>query len=105
MQYSGTGALKTDFTRTGQRTRAGALQDLTNSIIRYGKNNFFDGSRQDAFDLVLGGWNLMDGGKSPFEIPIRKWWYFFVSTIIFFFCFCFCKNVGYSNFINYSSSI
>ncbi|TKA62113.1 hypothetical protein B0A55_10480, partial [Friedmanniomyces simplex] len=33
--YSGTGALKTDFTRTGNRTRAGALQDLNSSITRY----------------------------------------------------------------------
>lgn len=52
--YSGTGALKTDFTRTGERTRAGMLQDLNNSITRYVKNNFGDGPRQDAFDLFLG---------------------------------------------------
>lgn len=52
--YSGTGALKTDFTRTGNRTKAGALQDLRNSIARYGKNNFTDGPKQDAFDLFLG---------------------------------------------------
>ena len=54
--YSGTGALKTDFTRTGQRTRAGALQDLNSSITRYVKNNFGDGPRQDAFDLFLGAY-------------------------------------------------
>ncbi|KAH7119906.1 phosphoinositide phosphatase-like protein [Dendryphion nanum] len=52
--YSGTGALKTDFTRTGNRTKAGALQDLNNSITRYFLNNFADGPRQDAFDLFLG---------------------------------------------------
>jgi hypothetical protein len=52
--YSGTGALKTDFTRTGKRTKAGALQDLSNSITRYAKNNFLDGPKQDAFDLFLG---------------------------------------------------
>lgn len=52
--YSGTGALKTDFTRTGKRTRAGALQDLSNSITRYIRNNFMDGPRQDAFDVFLG---------------------------------------------------
>ncbi|KAG0001909.1 hypothetical protein BGZ65_003090, partial [Modicella reniformis] len=40
--YSGTGALKTDFTRTGCRTKAGALQDFQNSIVRYFKNNFRD---------------------------------------------------------------
>ena len=52
--YSGTGALKTDYTRTGERTRAGMLQDLNNSVTRYVKNNFGDGPRQDAFDLFLG---------------------------------------------------
>jgi hypothetical protein len=54
--YSGTGALKTDFTRTGQRTKAGALQDLSNSITRYWTNNFADGPRQDGFDLFLGAY-------------------------------------------------
>jgi len=52
--YSGTGALKTDFTRTGERTRAGAFQDLTNSVTRYLRNNFADGPRQDGFDVFLG---------------------------------------------------
>ncbi|KAF2218933.1 SacI homology domain-containing protein [Elsinoe ampelina] len=55
--YSGTGALKTDFTRTGNRTKAGALQDLNNSITRYVCNNFNDGPRQDAFDLFLGAFH------------------------------------------------
>lgn len=44
--YSGTGALKTDFTRTGKRTKEGLLQDGVNSVMRYVKNNFFDGDRQ-----------------------------------------------------------
>jgi hypothetical protein len=52
--YSGTGALKTDFTRTGERTRAGMVQDLSNSLTRYVRNNFMDGPRQDGFDLFLG---------------------------------------------------
>jgi hypothetical protein len=52
--YSGTGALKTDFTRTGERTRAGMVQDLSNSITRYLRNNFLDGPRQDGFDIFLG---------------------------------------------------
>ncbi|KAL4890967.1 SacI homology domain-containing protein [Aspergillus ambiguus] len=54
--YSGTGALKTDFTRTGQRTRAGMVQDLNNSITRYVRNNFLDGPRQDGFDVFLGAY-------------------------------------------------
>lgn len=44
--YSGTGALKTDFTRTGKRSWAGAIDDGLNSIMRYIKNNYFDGPRQ-----------------------------------------------------------
>ncbi|KII93715.1 hypothetical protein PLICRDRAFT_88051 [Plicaturopsis crispa FD-325 SS-3] len=54
--YSGTGALKTDFTRTNERTKKGALEDGYKSILRYIKNNYFDGARQDAFDLVTGVW-------------------------------------------------
>ena len=60
--YSGTGALKTDFTRTGTRTRAGALQDLNSSITRYVRNNFADGPRQDGFDLFLGAYRPDEAG-------------------------------------------
>ena len=65
--YSGTGALKTDFTRTGKRTKKGALDDLYKSIVRYLKNNFFDGARQDGFDLVTGTWTP-DRGTAGFLI-------------------------------------
>lgn len=65
LSYSGTGALKTDFTRTGKRTKAGALNDLWNSISRYFRNNFADGARQDGFDLFL-------GNALPFEISSAK---------------------------------
>ncbi len=34
IQYAGTGALKTDFTRTGKRTYFGMIQDGWNSINR-----------------------------------------------------------------------
>ncbi|KAH6564773.1 hypothetical protein BASA60_010156 [Batrachochytrium salamandrivorans] len=64
--YSGTGALKTDFTRTGKRSAAGAMQDLSNSIIRYVKNNFLDGFRQDSFDLFLGNYRVDPAKISPF---------------------------------------
>lgn len=65
--YSGTGALKTDFTRTGKRTKQGALQDLRNSIERYAKNNFFDGPRQDAYDLFLGNHLPYEVNEPPFR--------------------------------------
>jgi phosphatidylinositol 4-phosphatase len=54
--YAGTGALKTDFTRTGKRTHQGALDDLKKSVLRYLKNNHFDGARQvrrDHSGLIL----------------------------------------------------
>ena len=46
MAYTGTGALKTDFTRTGKRSKMGLLEDGYKSVMRYLKNNFFDGARQ-----------------------------------------------------------
>ncbi|KAJ4476661.1 SacI homology domain-containing protein [Lentinula aciculospora] len=54
--YAGSGALKSDFTRTNERTRKGLLEDGVKSILRYLKNNFLDGARQDAFDLFTGAW-------------------------------------------------
>lgn len=46
LAYSGTGALKTDFTRTGKRTLIGNLVDGYNGATRYIKNNYYDGPRQ-----------------------------------------------------------
>ena len=45
-QYAGTGALKTDYTRTGKRSFKGVLNDGLNSATRYYLNNFKDGFRQ-----------------------------------------------------------
>jgi len=52
-QYSGTGALKTDITRTGKRTVRGLANDGINSCMRYVKNNFYDGDLQDAYNYFL----------------------------------------------------
>lgn len=54
IQYAGTGALKTDFTRMGVRTKYGLLQDGWNSAIRYVFNNFTDGIRTDALRYFTG---------------------------------------------------
>ncbi|GAA5796879.1 SacI homology domain-containing protein [Helicostylum pulchrum] len=109
--YSGTGALKTDFTRTGERTKAGALQDLSNSITRYVKNNFLDGTRQDSFDLFLGRYkpendalaaakthNLFEDHK-PLRVRV-------VPYILIFALFMLLLNIvrpGYSGFKSVSS--
>lgn len=60
VQYAGTGALKTDFTRTGSRTKWGLLQDGWNSAIRYYKNNFHDGFRTDGMQFYLGDLSKVD---------------------------------------------
>ncbi|KAJ7919066.1 SacI homology domain-containing protein [Mycena leptocephala] len=54
--YGGSGALKSDFTRTSKRTKKGVMEDGVKSLLRYFKNNFFDGARQDGFDLIAGNW-------------------------------------------------
>ncbi|RAK80626.1 putative phosphoinositide phosphatase (Sac1) [Aspergillus fijiensis CBS 313.89] len=70
--YSGTGALKTDFTRTGERTRAGMLQDLNNSITRYVRNNFLDGPRQDGFDVFLGAYLPPDSTLGSLQLFLDR---------------------------------
>ena len=52
--YTGTNALKTDFTRTGKRTFKGAVDDGVNAIQRYYINNFCDGYNHDCYDLATG---------------------------------------------------
>lgn len=74
--YSGTGALKTDLTRTGVRTMNGALADLGNSCTRYIRNNFADGPRQDAYDLFLGNY-------LPYASGISSSWVFVDRRPIF----------------------
>ncbi|CAL0311422.1 unnamed protein product [Lupinus luteus] len=54
IQYSGTPALKGDFVRFGHRTVQGILKDGVNALLRYYFNNFRDGTKQDAIDLLQG---------------------------------------------------
>lgn len=54
IQYSGTPALKGDFVRFGKRTVQGILKDGWNALARYYLNNFRDGTKQDAIDLLQG---------------------------------------------------
>ncbi|CAA3005538.1 Phosphoinositide phosphatase SAC6 [Olea europaea subsp. europaea] len=58
IQYSGTSALKGDFVRYGKRTVQGILNDGYNALMRYYLNNFRDGTKQDAMDLVQGHYIL-----------------------------------------------
>ncbi|XP_035233088.1 phosphatidylinositol-3-phosphatase SAC1-like [Stegodyphus dumicola] len=74
VQYAGTGALKTDYTRTGKRSKQGLLKDGWNSLIRYFKNNFADGFRQDSVDLFLGNYQVdeSEGVSKPCPLKDKK---------------------------------
>jgi len=72
-QYTGTGALKTDYTRTGKRTKWGLIMDGYNSMIRYYKNNFCDGTRQDGIDLILGNYVVEPSDKVKIFEKAKSW--------------------------------
>ncbi|XP_054477263.1 phosphatidylinositol-3-phosphatase SAC1-B isoform X2 [Anoplopoma fimbria] len=88
-QYAGTGALKTDFTRTGKRTQWGLVMDGWNSMIRYYKNNFSDGFRQDSIDLFLGNYAV---DEADWATPLRdpKDWKFLTLPIVMVVAFSMC---------------
>uniref|UniRef100_A0A3Q4G1U2 SAC1 like phosphatidylinositide phosphatase a n=1 Tax=Neolamprologus brichardi TaxID=32507 RepID=A0A3Q4G1U2_NEOBR len=105
VQYAGTGALKTDFTRTGKRTRWGLLMDGWNSMIRYYKNNFSDGFRQDSIDLFLGNF-AVDESDGPTPLRVQKDWKFLtVSTISTVSCDTWTETLAYVMFWGAASAI
>ncbi|CAL8397363.1 phosphatidylinositol-3-phosphatase SAC1-A [Gadus morhua] len=89
VQYAGTGALKTDFTRTGKRTQMGLLMDGVNSMVRYYKNNLSDGFRQDSIDLFLGNFAVDESG-GPTPLRVQKDWKFLTLPIIMLVAFSMC---------------
>eukprot|EP01024_Parvocaulis_polyphysoides_P024619 TRINITY_DN2251_c0_g1_i3.p1 TRINITY_DN2251_c0_g1~~TRINITY_DN2251_c0_g1_i3.p1 ORF type:complete len:600 (+),score=83.52 TRINITY_DN2251_c0_g1_i3:369-2168(+) len=94
IQYAGTGAMKSGFTRTGKRTLDGYVDDGYKAVARYYLNNFEDGRKQDAFDLISGTFTLEPDGQSgflvtkqpsaffPFWLSILSVWYggYLIST-------------------------
>ncbi|XP_022818465.1 phosphatidylinositide phosphatase SAC1-A [Spodoptera litura] len=96
-QYSGTGALKTDFTRTGKRTRLGLVRDGVNSLTRYYKNNFSDGFRQDSIDLFLGKYVVTDGEGNTLPCPLRRdrdWKYITFPSVLLVAMSMFCASAS-----------
>ena len=45
--------------------------DGKNSAVRYYKNNFCDGYRQDSLDFFLGNYEYATGARSPFHDVIQ----------------------------------
>ncbi|ELT87336.1 hypothetical protein CAPTEDRAFT_220075 [Capitella teleta] len=91
-QYAGTGALKTDFTRTGRRTKIGLVRDGVNSLVRYVLNNFYDGFRQDSIDLFLGNYVVEEAEDVSKPCPLRdeKDWKYYALPVIFLVAFSMC---------------
>eukprot|EP00177_Eucheuma_denticulatum_P004888 GFKZ01008883.1.p1 GENE.GFKZ01008883.1~~GFKZ01008883.1.p1 ORF type:complete len:1313 (-),score=208.75 GFKZ01008883.1:2052-5930(-) len=61
-QYSGTGALKTDFTRTGKRSTTGVIGDGVKSVMRMYYKNFVDEGRQEVIDVICGNVKVKEIG-------------------------------------------
>ncbi|PKA66909.1 Phosphoinositide phosphatase SAC8 [Apostasia shenzhenica] len=67
LQYTGTHALKGDLIRYGKQTVVGLIKDGITALSRYFLNNFQDGQRQDALDLISGRYDV-NRSIPPFQI-------------------------------------
>lgn len=80
-QYSGTGALKSGFTRTGKRSLGGLIDDGIKSVRRYYLNNFEDGWKQDALDLVSGTFTI---GHDAVSVDLQRSPDLLIYTVLLF---------------------
>ncbi|XP_045798203.1 phosphoinositide phosphatase SAC8-like isoform X3 [Trifolium pratense] len=67
LEYAGTNALKGDLVRYGKKTLTGIIKDGMSALSRYYLNNFHDGIRQDALDLISGHYTVSRNIPSPFQ--------------------------------------
>ena len=102
LAYSGTGALKSDFVRTGKRTLMGNLQDGYLSSKRFYLNNFRDGYNQDCHDYFLGALNPR---KREFKQHPTLSVYILMSVFLFFTYFIFSVLKRMSLPRNYEASM
>ncbi|XP_042407786.1 phosphoinositide phosphatase SAC8-like isoform X3 [Zingiber officinale] len=71
--YTGTHALKGDLVRYGRQTLGGMIKDGISALTRYYLNNFHDGIRQDALDLISGHYTLSRSGSGRFQyLPVAS---------------------------------
>ena len=82
LQYAGTPALKTDFTRTGKRSKIGMLNDGKNSIKRYFINTCEDGLRQDSYDIINQNKEIKSLEKDSFLISLLKSFLMLIISIL-----------------------
>jgi len=84
LEYAGSYALKGDLVRYGKQTLPGLIKDGMSALSRYYLNNFHDGVRQDALDLISGYYTVSKSSSSPFQVigfepylPVasnHSWW-------------------------------
>ena len=102
LAYSGTGALKSDFVRTGKRTLMGNIQDGYLSSKRFYLNNFRDGYNQDCHDYFLGALNPR---KKDFKKHSTLSLQILISILLFFTYFIFSVSKRISLPSNYEASM
>lgn len=72
MLYTGTNALKNDFTRTGKRNFMGYVNDGVNSVSRYFLCNFIHGNTQDGYDLLTGVFDPKEAKSDALAIAKQR---------------------------------
>lgn len=70
-RYTGVGALKTDFTRTGKRTGKGLVQDGLKSVQRMAQHMLKDTEKQKCIDQFLGQVHGV-ARSSPLGLPTTQ---------------------------------
>lgn len=68
LEYSGTHALKGDLVKYGKQTLSGLIKDGMSALSRYYMNNFQDGIKQDAMDLISGHYTVSRNSHSPSQM-------------------------------------
>ena len=101
LAYSGTGALKSDFVRTGKRTLMGNIKDGYLSCKRFYLNNFRDGYNQDCHDYFLG--TLTAKGKMKVHSPYSMQIFFSILLFLSYFISSVLKRLSLPK--NYESSM
>ena len=93
LPYSGTGAMKSDFVRTGKRTIEGNIQDGIISLTRFYINNFRDGYFQDCNDYFLGLLNpKIDKFKNHSLLGVKIM--LFIAFILSMYVYSFAKKLS-----------
>ncbi|GAB4833670.1 hypothetical protein Ancab_031915 [Ancistrocladus abbreviatus] len=82
LEYAGTPALKRDILRYGKQTLGGLVTDGVSALSRYYINNFQDGLRQDAIDLISGRFSLIRNSTPPSQVNGFESLYFPVASAL-----------------------